>query len=80
MLKSGGRPIKIEDNTVVLAFEKSIFKENIEKTENLRIVEKIVSDYLEHPCKILCVLEERKDPLVDKLKKMGAKVTSVEEK
>jgi hypothetical protein len=82
LLRSGSRPVSVENDTLVLAFGFEIHKQNLEKPENMRIVEKIISDYLGHPCKIHCVVDNKKNHLVDKIKKMGigAQVISTEDK
>jgi DNA polymerase-3 subunit gamma/tau len=80
LLKSGSKPLSIEGDTVVLSFGFKIHKENIEKPENKLIAEKIISEYLGHPYKIQCVLDPKKDHLVNLAKKMGAQVISMEEK
>jgi hypothetical protein len=80
LLKSNCKPISIQGDIVTLAFGYPILKNNAEKSENKPIVEKIISDYLGRPCKIECILETKKEGLVEKAKKMGAQVISTEEK
>jgi len=79
-LKSGSRPVSIEGDVVVLSFSFKIHKENMEKPENKRIAEQIISNYLGHPCQISCIYDPKKDILVNKALKIGAQITSVEEK
>jgi DNA polymerase-3 subunit gamma/tau len=46
LLRSAGvRPVRIEGDTVVLAFRYSIHKENVEKSENQQATEKIISHF-----------------------------------
>ena len=80
LLKSGCRPVSMENNTVVLSFGFRIHKENMEKADNKRIAEQIISSYLGHPCQISCICDPGKNHLVNKALKMGAQITSVEEK
>jgi DNA polymerase-3 subunit gamma/tau len=72
------RPISLEGSVVCLAFAHKIHKEMIEKIENQRVTERVVSDFLGRPCQIKCILEE--DHLVKEALKMGAQITNVEEK
>jgi DNA polymerase-3 subunit gamma/tau len=72
------RPISLEGSVVCLAFAHKIHKEMIEKIENQRVTERIVSDFLGRACQIKCILEE--DHLVKEAIKMGAQITNVEEK
>jgi len=80
LLKSGSRPVSVEGDTVILSFGFKIHKDNIEKPENKLVAERIISDYLGHPYKIQCILDTKKDHLVNLAKKMGAQVISTEEK
>ena len=80
LLKSGSRPVSMDGDVVVLAFGFDIHKQNMEKPENRRIAEQIISNYLGHSCQISCVCDPKKDHLVNLAKKYGGQVTSVEEK
>jgi len=81
ILRSAGvKPVKIEDNTVVLSFKFPLHKENLEKAENKQVAEKIIACFLNHPCRIRCIHEPENDHLLRAALKMGAQVTSVEEK
>lgn len=81
LLRSAGvRPVKIEGDTVVLAFKYSIHKENLEKPENQQVTEKIISHFLGRPCRVRCIYEPEDNHLVEAAKKMGAQITHVEEK
>jgi len=81
LLRSAGvKPVTIEDDTVVLAFRYSIHKENMEKPENQQVAEKIISTFLGRPCRVRCVYEPQNNHLVKAALRMGAQVTSVEEK
>ena len=69
-----------DKDQVVLSLVNTLFKENIEKLENARVVEKIISEYLGRPCKIKCVCEMENNHLVRAALKQGAEIVSVEEK
>jgi len=81
LLRSAGvQPVAIEGDTVVLAFRYNIHRENMEKPENEQVARKIVSSFLGRPCQVRCVYEPQNNHLVKAALKMGAQVTSVEEK
>jgi len=81
LLRSAGiQPVAIEDDTVVLAFRYNIHKENMEKPENQQVAEKIISNFLGRPCHVRCVYAPQNNHLVKAALRMGAQVTSVEEK
>jgi len=81
ILRSAGvKPVAIEGNIIVLAFRYPLHKENMEKVENKQVAEKIVSCFLNRPCRIRCVHEPENNHIVRAAMKMGAEVTSVEEK
>ncbi len=78
ILRSAGvKPLSFDSNTVVLAFRYPYHKEQIEKTENQKIVERIISNYFGHPCHISCVLED--NHLLREALKIG-KLVDTEEK
>ena len=84
MPQPGLRPneisVQIENDTVVLAFRYDFHKEKMDKRENQQVAEKIISNFLGHPCRVRCVYQPEANHLVEAAKKMGARVTSVEEK
>ncbi|MCH9017215.1 MAG: hypothetical protein IIB89_05575 [Chloroflexi bacterium] len=81
LLRSAGiKPVAIEDDTVVLSFRYNIHKENMEKPENQQVAEKIISGFLGRACRVRCIHEPENNHLVREAQKMGAQVTSVEEK
>jgi DNA polymerase-3 subunit gamma/tau len=81
LLRSAGvKPVDMEGDTVVLAFRYSLHKENMEKPENQRVAERIVSHFLGRTCRVRCVYQSESNHLVEAAKKMGARVISVEEK
>ncbi len=81
ILRSAGvKPVALENDTVVLAFRYPYHKEQIEKMENQRVAEKIISNFLGHSCQVRCIYEPEDNHLVQAAKQMGAQITSVEEK
>jgi len=81
ILRSAGvKPVAFEDNTVVLAFRYPLHKEKMGEPENQQVAEKIISNFLGRPCRVRCVYEPEDNHLVQEAQRMGAQVTSVEEK
>jgi DNA polymerase-3 subunit gamma/tau len=81
ILRSAGvKPLIIEGDTVVLAFRYPIHKEKMETPENQQVAEKIISNFLGHSCRVRCIYEPEDNHLLKAALKMGAQVTSVEEK
>jgi len=81
ILRSAGvKPVAIEGDTVVLAFRYPIHKEKMEAVENQQVAEKIISNFLGHPCHVRYIHEPEDNHLLKAALKMGAQVTSVEEK
>ncbi len=81
ILRSAGvKPVAFEDDNLVLAFRYPLHKENLEKPQNQEIAEKIISSFLGRPCHIRCVHKPEDNHLVEAALKMGAQITSVEEK
>ncbi len=78
LLRSAGvRPVVVENDTVSLSFRFPVHKEQIEKLENQRVVEKIISNFLGRPCHMLCILED--NHLLKEALKIG-RIIDVEEK
>ena len=81
ILRSAGvKPVQIENDTVVLSFRYDFHKEKMDKRENQQVAEKIISNFLGHPCRVRCIYQPGANHMVEAAKKMGAQVTSVEEK
>ena len=74
------RPVAIEADTVVLTSKFDFYKDQIEKPENQRIAEQIISGFLGHPCRVRCIHKPENNHLLRAALRMGAQVTSVEEK
>ena len=77
---SGVRPVAFENNTLVLAFRYPLHKDNMEKPQNQEIAEKIISSFLGRPCRIQCTHKPEDNHLVAAAIKIGAQITSVEDK
>ncbi len=69
----------IEDDTVVLSFRYKFHIEKMEKIENLKIAEKIISSFLERSCQLRCIYEEEDNHLVRAAQKIGAQIIDAEE-
>jgi DNA polymerase-3 subunit gamma/tau len=81
ILRSAGvKPVEVVGDTVVLAFRYPIHKEKMEAIENQQVAQKIISKFLGRPCRVRCTHEPADNHLVDELKRIGAQVTSTEEK
>jgi DNA polymerase-3 subunit gamma/tau len=81
ILRSAGvKPVEVVGDTVVLAFRYPIHKEKMEAIENQQVAQKIISKFLGRPCRVRCTHEPVDNHLVDELKRIGAQVTSMEEK
>ncbi len=79
ILRSAGvKPVALENDTVSLSFRYPLIKEQIEKIENQRVAERIISNFLGRPCHVHCILED--NHLLKEALKMGAQIIDVEEK
>ncbi|MBN1644305.1 MAG: DNA polymerase III subunit gamma/tau [Dehalococcoidales bacterium] len=79
ILRSAGvKPVAFENNVVTLSFRYPYIKEQLEKMENQRVVEKIISSFVGHPCRVQCVLENN-NGLIKEALKLGAQIVDVEE-
>ncbi|MFB0557344.1 MAG: DNA polymerase III subunit gamma/tau [Dehalococcoidia bacterium] len=77
ILRSAGvKPMSFENDTVVLAFRYPYHKEQIEKAENQQVAEKIISNFLGHPCHVTCVLED--SHLLREALKIGKRIDTEE--
>lgn len=80
ILRSAGiDPLTIDNDTIVLAFRHKQHKELMEKTENLKVAEKILSNFLGRSCRVSCVQEDNNHLLKAALK-MGGQIIDQEEK
>jgi DNA polymerase III subunit gamma/tau len=80
LMRSGSKPVSIENEIVVLSFLSPILRDTIKKPENQKVAEKIISDFLGRSCKINCICETDNNHLTKSAIKLGAQVISVEEK
>ncbi len=64
LLRSGSRPLDIQGDTIILSFKFRSHKENMEKIENQKTAEKIVSNFMGRPCKVRCIYEHENNHLV----------------
>jgi DNA polymerase III subunit gamma/tau len=79
LLRSPGvRPVAFDNDTLTLSFRHSFFKEKLEEIENHRVVEKIISSFLGHACRVQCVLENGNNPMKEALR-LGAQIEVEEE-
>jgi DNA polymerase-3 subunit gamma/tau len=79
-LLRNARPKEIVEDVLVLSFKYPIHKEGMEKLENQKVAEKIVSSFMERPCKVRCVYEHENNHLVKAAQKTyGAQVIDTEE-
>jgi DNA polymerase III subunit gamma/tau len=78
ILRSGAVPATFENDTLTLSFKHSFFKEKLEEIENHRVVEKIISNFLGHPCHVQCVSENGNNPMKEALR-LGAQIEVEEE-
>jgi len=79
-LLRSARPKTIENNTVILSFRFPLHKENMEKTENQKIAEQIISNFLGRACRVRCVHEPEANHLIEEALKIGAQIIESEEK
>ncbi|MDD5127758.1 MAG: DNA polymerase III subunit gamma/tau [Dehalococcoidales bacterium] len=73
-------PRTMEDNVVVLSFKYTALKENMERLDNQKTAEKILSSFLGHSCLLRCVCEPEDNHMIRAAQKMGAQIIDVEEK
>ncbi len=79
-LRSSGKPVAFEDNTVVLAFKFPIHKDNMEKPQNQQVAERIISSFIGRPCRVRCIYQPEDNHLVEAALKIGAQIIDGEEK
>ena len=78
-LLRSARPKEIKDDTIVLSFKYPLHKENMEKLDNQKTAEKIVSSFLGRSCKVRCIYEHENNHLVKAALRMGAQHDNGEE-
>jgi DNA polymerase-3 subunit gamma/tau len=67
-------PVAIEADTIVLSFKYPLHKENMEKLENQKTAEKIVSGFLGRSCRLRCIYEPENNHLVKAALRMGGQI------
>jgi len=81
ILRSAGvKPVAFENDTAVLAFKYPYHMEKIEETENQKVVERIISNFLGRACHVRCIYTPEDNRLVREAQKIGAQIINVEEK
>jgi DNA polymerase-3 subunit gamma/tau len=79
-LLRSARPKEIKEDTLIISVKYPILKENMEKIENQKTVDKIVSKFLGRACKVRCLYEHENNHLVKAALNMGAQVMDTEVK
>ncbi len=79
-LLRSARPRSVDNNTLILSFKFPLHKESMEKTENQKIAEQIISNFLGHACRVRCVYEPEANHLIEEALKIGAQIIESEEK
>jgi len=79
-LLRSAKPKAIESNTVILSFKFPLHKENMEKTDNQKIAEQIISNFLGRACRVRCIYEPEANHLIEEALKIGAQIIESEEK
>ncbi len=77
-LLRSARPKEITDDVLVLSFKYPMHKENMEKLENQKMAEKIVSSFMGRSCKVRCLYEHENNHLVKAALRMGGQVIDTE--
>jgi DNA polymerase-3 subunit gamma/tau len=78
-LLRSSRPKEIIDDVLVITFRYPILKDNMEKLENQKMAEKIVSRFMGRTCRVRCVYEHENNHLVKAALEMGAQVINTTE-
>ena len=79
-LLRSARPKEIKEDVLIISVKFPILKDNIEKIENQKTVDKIVSKFLGRPCKVRCIYEHENNHLVKAALNIGAQVIDAEGK
>ncbi len=73
-LLRSSRPKEIVEDVLIVSFRYPVHKDNMEKLENQKMAEKIVSKFMGRSCKVRCVYEHENNHLVKAALEMGAQV------
>jgi DNA polymerase-3 subunit gamma/tau len=79
-LLRSARPKEIKDDVLIISVKYPMHKENMEKMENQKTVDKIASSFMGRPCKVRCVYEHENNHLVKAALNIGAQVIEPEGK
>lgn len=88
LLRNSCQPVAIDNDVVTLEFHFEMHKDNIEKLDNRRIAEEIISNYIGRRVKINCTFRPREksgkikinnNPFVKHIKEYGGRIIKVEE-
>ena len=79
-LLRSAKPKAIEGDIIVLSFKYPLHKESMEKLDNQKTAEKIISGFLGRSCRLRCVYEPDNNHLVKAALRMGAQPIDAEEK
>jgi DNA polymerase-3 subunit gamma/tau len=77
-LLRSARPLSIEGDIITVSFKFPILKDNLEKLENQKTADKIISGFLGRSCKIRCIYEHENNHLVKAALNLGAQVIDTE--
>lgn len=78
-LLRSARPLKLENNTIIISFKYSYHKEKMDNPENQKTADKIVSGFLGRACQVRCIYEHENNHLVRAALNMGAQYDNGEE-
>ncbi len=79
-LLRSARPKEITDNVLIVSFRYPMHKDNMEKLENQKMAEKIVSKFMGRACRVRCVYEHENNHLVQEaINNYGAQRMNTEE-
>jgi DNA polymerase-3 subunit gamma/tau len=78
-LLRSAKPLKLENNTIVISFKYAYHKEKMDNPENQKTADKIISGFLGRTCRVRCVYEHENNHLVKAALNMGAQYDNGEE-
>jgi DNA polymerase III subunit gamma/tau len=80
-LLRSSRPKEIVEDVLIVSFRYPVHKDNMEKLENQKMAEKIVSKFMGRLCKVRCVYEHENNHLVQAaINNFGAQPINTEER
>ena len=78
-LLRSARPISIDGDVITVSFKFAYHKEKMDAIENQKTADKIVSNFMQHSCKVKCIYEHENNHLVKAALNMGAQQIDSEE-